>query len=50
MSLQLAEVIGQLRAELSDATTQKIKLQLDPRRVGHPGKPLISGAAEPGER
>jgi hypothetical protein len=34
----------------SAMTTQKIKLQLDPRRTGRPGKPLISGEAVPGER
>jgi hypothetical protein len=100
MSLELAEVIGQLRAELvtamaegegadlrfqlgsidvelsvavtkevapgakikfwvveagvdtklSSAATQKIKLQLDPRQEGRPGKPLISGSSASGER
>jgi hypothetical protein len=100
MGVELAEMIGQLRAELSTAmaegegadlrfelgpvdleltvavskegsaggkvrfwvvdtsadvkgsatTTQKIKLQLDPRRADQPGKPLISGRAVSGER
>jgi hypothetical protein len=34
----------------SSTTTQTIKLQLEPRRVGQRGRPLISGEAQPGER
>jgi hypothetical protein len=101
MAVELAELIGQLRAELTEAmhagdgadlrfelgpveleltvavdkeakpgakvrfwvmelgadmkaassTTQRIKLKLDPRRVGQPDRqPLISGSEQPGER
>jgi Trypsin-co-occurring domain 2 len=101
MAVELAELIGQLRAELTEAmrtgegsdlrfelgpveleltvavdkeakpgakvrfwvvevgadmkatssTTQRIKLKLDPRRVGQSGRqPLISGSEEPSER
>lgn len=39
-----------VEAKASSSVTQTIKLQLDPRRSGRPGKPLIAGDAEPGER
>ena len=38
-------------ASAASSTTQRVKLVLDPKRVGQPdGKPLISGAEVSGER
>lgn len=38
-------------AKVTSATTQKIKLTLDPQDTRHPGrKPWISGRSVPGER
>lgn len=44
----VAEVGGDAR--LSESSTQRIKLNLVPRRVGSPDPPWVSGDAAPGER
>ena len=53
MAIQLAELFAQVGAEVaagSATAAQKIELQIDPRRAGQTGKPLIAGSAVPGER
>lgn len=37
-------------AKVASSTTQRIKLTLDPRKAGQPGRPYISGKAMPNER
>jgi hypothetical protein len=37
-------------ATVASSSTQRIKLTLDPRRTGHPGRPFVAGDEEPGER
>jgi hypothetical protein len=37
-------------ASVASSGTQRIKLTLDPRRAGHPGRPFVSGDEEQGER
>jgi len=37
-------------ASVASGSTQRIKLTLDPRRAGHPGRPFVAGDEEPNER